>query len=70
MLDIRCRILWRCLGELLLPAIAIRFDGQNLSPQPVDAMGDLLDHQEAPHTWSWTGHFAQFLPMQAVSFRK
>ena len=46
------------------------YNGQNLSPQPVDAMGDLLDHQEAPHTWSWTGHFAQFLPMQAVSLRK
>lgn len=29
-------------------------------------MDDLIAHQEAPHTWSWTGRFAQFLPMQAT----
>lgn len=27
-------------------------------------MDDLITHQEAPHTWSWTGRFAQFLPLQ------
>lgn len=27
-------------------------------------MGDLLGYQVAPYTWSWTGRFAQFLPLQ------
>ena len=29
-------------------------------------MADMVAAQEAPHTWSWTGHFAQFLSLQAT----
>lgn len=29
-------------------------------------MADVLAQQEAPYTWSWTGHFAQFLSLQTT----